>query len=237
MEIRKGITIVQRYQAGFPHGMKTNGIGSGKGDALLIAGSIDPLHQLHLTFSFHPIIARESRVFTSKCCYLLHCCRQRPQIAPMVVNAPGLFPYAPDILRISTESKILKDPRCKVEPMIEKNAARGNILWFRLVGKLTEEDYTNNLMPELERALEQYKKIRLLIQVEYFGGWTEGGAWEELKGWPQFSKVERMAIVADDSWDEWMTWMVKITGIITGLSVRFFKAGRIEEAWDWLEAV
>jgi hypothetical protein len=155
----------------------------------------------------------------------------------MVVNAPGLFPYAPDILRISTESKILKDPRCKVEPMIEKNAARGNILWFRLVGKLTEEDYTNNLIPELERALEQYKKIRLLIQVEYFGGWTEGGAWEELKGWPQFSKVERMAIVADDSWDEWMTWVVKITGIITGLSVRFFKAGRIEEAWDWLEAV
>jgi|WetSurMetagenome_2_1015567.scaffolds.fasta_scaffold731922_1 hypothetical protein len=37
--------------------------------------------------------------------------------------------------------------------------------------------------------------------------------------------------------DDWMTWMVKITGIFTGLSVRFFKAGRIEEAWDWLETV
>jgi hypothetical protein len=34
-----------------------------------------------------------------------------------------------------------------------------------------------------------------------------------------------------------MTWMVKIAGIFTGTSVRFFKAGRIEEAWDWLEAV
>jgi hypothetical protein len=133
--------------------------------------------------------------------------------------------------------KLLRDPRYQAKAMIEKNAARGNILWFRLVGKLTEEDYTNNLMPELDRALEQYKKIRLLIQVEYFGGWTQGGAWEELKGWPQFSKVERMAIVADDSWDEWMTWMVRITGIFTGLSVRFFNAGRIEEAWDWLEAM
>jgi hypothetical protein len=38
-----------------------------------------------------------------------------------------------------------------------------------------------------------------------------------------------MAIVADDSWDEWMTWMVKITGIFTGLSVRFFKAGRFHQ--------
>jgi hypothetical protein len=121
--------------------------------------------------------------------------------------------------------------------MIEKNAARGNILWFRFMGKLTEDDYTNNLIPELDRALEQYKKIRLLIQVEYFGGWTQGGVMEELKGWPQVSKVERLAVVADDSWDEWMTWMVKIAGIFTGISVRFFKAGRIEEAWDWLEAV
>ena len=121
--------------------------------------------------------------------------------------------------------------------MIEKKAARGNILWFRLYRKLMEEDYTNNLIPELERALEQYKTIRLLVQVEYFGGWTQGVALEELKGWPQFSKVERIAIVADDSWDEWMTWMVKITGFITGQSIRFFKAGRIEEAWDWLETV
>ena len=133
--------------------------------------------------------------------------------------------------------KILRSLQYKAGAMIEKNAARGNILWFRLIGKLTEEDYTNNLIPELERSLEQYKKIRLLIQVEYFGGWTQGGVWEELKGWSQFSKVERMAIVADDSWDEWMTWMVKIAGIFTGLSVRFFKMGRIEEAWDWLEAV
>jgi len=126
---------------------------------------------------------------------------------------------------------------CKGERMIEKKAARGNIQWFRLYGKLTEEDYTGNLIPELERALEQYKKIRLLVQVEYFGGWTPGGIWEELANWPKFSKVERMAIVADDSWDEWMTWMVRIAGIFSGTQIRFFKAGRIEQAWDWLETM
>ena len=123
-------------------------------------------------------------------------------------------------------------------PMIEQKASRGNIHWFRLYGKLTEEDYTANLIPELERAIEQYKKIRLLLQVEYFGGWTEGGALQELKEWPQFSKkIERIAIVADDSWDDWMTWMAKIAGMVTGTPVRFFRAGRIEEAWDWLEAM
>ena len=119
--------------------------------------------------------------------------------------------------------------------MIVIKAARGNIIWIRISGKLTKEDYTDNVIPELERALERYKKIRMLLEVENFGGWTEESVWQELKAWPQFSKVEQMAVVADESWDDWMTWMVKITGIFTGLIVRFFRKGRIEEAWDWLE--
>ena len=120
--------------------------------------------------------------------------------------------------------------------MIEKRAARGTIQWFRFTGRLTEEDYTNNLIPEMERALEQYPKIRMLFQIEHFDGWTSGGAWEDIKEWRQVSKIERIAVVADDSWDEWMTWVVRIAGFFTGIPVRFFRAGRIEEAWDWLEA-
>ena len=121
--------------------------------------------------------------------------------------------------------------------MIEKIAARGNIQAFRIAGKLSEEDYTDNLIPELERALEDYKTLRLLIRVEYFGGWRAGGVWEEFKNWPLFSKIERMAIVADDSWDEWLTWTVKIFAIFTGKPVRFFRIERMEEAWDWLEGM
>lgn len=121
--------------------------------------------------------------------------------------------------------------------MIEKIAARGNIQAFRLSGKLTEEDYTNNLIPELERALENYKTIRLLLQVEYFEGWKSGGVWEEFKNWPLYSKIERTAIAADDSWAEWMTWMLKMFGIFTGLSFRFYRIDQMENAWDWLEKI
>jgi len=121
--------------------------------------------------------------------------------------------------------------------MIQKLASRGNILAFGLSGKLSEEDYTANLIPELERALEDYKTIRLLLRVEYFGGWKKGSMWEEFHNWPLFSKIERMAVVADDSWDEWMTWAVKIFSIFTRVPVRFFRTGRMEEAWDWLEKV
>jgi SpoIIAA-like len=119
--------------------------------------------------------------------------------------------------------------------MIEKIAARGNIQAFRLSGKLTEEDYTNNLIPELERALENYKTIRLLLRVEHFEGWKPGGAWEEFKNWPLYSKIERTAVVADDSWAEWMSWMLKMFGIFTGLSISFYRINQMETAWDWIE--
>ena len=120
--------------------------------------------------------------------------------------------------------------------MIEKTAARGNIQAFRLSGKLTEEDYTNNLIPELERALENYKTIRLLLRVEHFEGWKPGGAWEEFKNWPLYSKIERIAFVADDSWAEWMSGMLKMFGAFTGLSISFYRIDQMETAWDWIEA-
>jgi hypothetical protein len=119
--------------------------------------------------------------------------------------------------------------------MIEKLAARGNLLAFRFTGKLSEEDYTDNLIPELERSLENYKTLRLLLRVEHFEGWKPGGAWEEFRNWHMFSKIERTAIVADDTWDEWMSWMVKIYGIFSGTPFRFFRIDRMEDAWDWLE--
>jgi hypothetical protein len=121
--------------------------------------------------------------------------------------------------------------------MIEKIAARGNILAFRFTGKLSEEDYTDNLIPELERALESYQTIRLLVRVEYFGGWRPGGAWEEFRNWPLYSKIEKIAIVADDSWDEWMSWMVKIFGVFSATPISFYKIDRMENAWDWLEGM
>jgi hypothetical protein len=121
--------------------------------------------------------------------------------------------------------------------MIEKIASRGNILAFRLSGKLSEEDYTDNLIPELERSLERYKTIRLLLRIEYFGGWKEGGVWEEFRNWSLFTRVERMAILADDSWDEWMTWAITIYSVLARMPVRFYRIDRTEEAWDWLEKV
>lgn len=121
--------------------------------------------------------------------------------------------------------------------MIEKMPeSSGNILGFRIRGKLTEADYLNDLVPEMEKAMKEYPKIRVVWVMEEFAGWTVGGAWEDFLLGTKFSSVEKMATVIDDSWDEWMTPLFKAFTALTRTELRFFKKERLAEAWEWIRA-
>lgn len=121
--------------------------------------------------------------------------------------------------------------------MIEKlPESSGNILGFRLGGKLSEADYQDLLVPEMERAMKEYPKIRVVWIMEGFEGWTVGGAWEDFLLGLKFSTVEKMATVIDESWDEWMTLLFKTFTTLTRTELRFFKKERLAEAWEWIRA-
>ena len=112
--------------------------------------------------------------------------------------------------------------------MIEKLPdSSGNILGFRIRGKLSEADYQDLLVPEMERAMKEYPKI---------AGWTVGGAFEDFLLGLKFSAVEKMATVIDESWDEWMTPLFKAFTTLTQTELRFFKKERLAEAWEWIRA-
>jgi hypothetical protein len=121
--------------------------------------------------------------------------------------------------------------------MIEKlPESSGNILGFRIWGKLSEADYTELLVPEMERAMKEYPKIRVVWVMEEFAGWTVGGAWEDFLLGLKFSAVEKMAAVIDESWDDWMTPLFKAFTTLTRTELRFFKKERLAEAWEWIRA-
>jgi hypothetical protein len=121
--------------------------------------------------------------------------------------------------------------------MIEKlPGSSGNILGFRIWGKLTEADYRDLLVPELERAMKEYPKIRVLLTLERFEGWTVGGAWEDLTLAFKIPAIERMAIVVDETWDEWMTLLFQAFAVLTRTDLKFFRQDRNQEAWDWIMA-
>jgi hypothetical protein len=107
----------------------------------------------------------------------------------------------------------------------------GKILALTLTGTLTRQDY-EHFTPVVERAVETHGKIRLLVQMTGFHGWTLGALWDDLKfDIRHFSQVERLAMVGDHKWESWMAMFCKP---FTTAEIRYFDQNREVEADDWV---
>lgn len=106
-----------------------------------------------------------------------------------------------------------------------------NIIEAKISGKLTEKDY-EIILPELERRIEEYGKLRLLIELEDFQGWTAGALWEDLKfDFKHFHDFARIALVGDRKWEKTATLFSKP---FTGAELRYFAREDLEEARKWI---
>ena len=107
----------------------------------------------------------------------------------------------------------------------------GKVMEVALHGKLGREDYYL-FAPEAERLIEKHGKIRILVTMHDFHGWTAGALWEDVK-WnaKHFSQIERLAIVGEKSWHKWMTGFYKP---FTSTEVRYFTPDQTDAARAWL---
>ncbi len=106
------------------------------------------------------------------------------------------------------------------------------ILGFLASGRLTDNDYKNFLIPEVKSALDASGQIRLLFQLDGFRGWDIQAAWDDLIfGMEINSKVDKIAIVGDSRWEQWVARLVKA---FTHGEARHFTLGHVDEAWDWV---
>jgi hypothetical protein len=113
----------------------------------------------------------------------------------------------------------------------EKEA--GKILEVSLVGKLVKEDY-EMFVPVVERLVKQHGKVRMLVVMHDFHGWTAGAAWEDTKfAARHFGDIERLAMVGETRWQQAMALFCKP---FTKASVCYFEHIALEEARTWLEA-
>ena len=107
----------------------------------------------------------------------------------------------------------------------------GRILEVSLTGKLVKEDY-NTIVPAVDRALEQHGKIRMLILMHDFHGWTVSAMWEDTKfGARHFRDIERLAMVGETEWQHGMAIFCKP---FTTATVRYFERDEIEAARAWV---
>ncbi len=112
-----------------------------------------------------------------------------------------------------------------------KEQEGGKILVVRATGKLSKEDY-REFVPELERLIEQFGKIRILFEMLDFHGWDAGALWEDIKfDARHFADIERLALVGDKRWEKGMSSFCRP---FTTAKIKYFDLTETAKAHEWI---
>ncbi len=110
--------------------------------------------------------------------------------------------------------------------------AGGKVVVIALSGNLTREDY-ERFVPEVERLIGQQGKVRMLVKMHDFHGWTTGALWSDIKfDLKHFADIERLAFVGDKRWEAGMALFCRP---FTRAKVRYFDLSKTDEALDWIK--
>lgn len=117
-----------------------------------------------------------------------------------------------------------------IELNVEKKDGH-EFIEIRASGTLSKEDY-ERFTPLLEKEIKDEGKIRILFEMKDFHGWDAGALWEDIKfDFRHFSDIERVAIVGDKKWEEWMATFCKP---FTSAEIHYYDQSRIDEARNWI---
>jgi hypothetical protein len=106
-----------------------------------------------------------------------------------------------------------------------------NFLLVRAKGKLSKQDY-EQLVPAVEKLIQQRGKVRVLFDMDDFHGWSTGALWQDIKfDAAHFNDIERVALVGDAKWEALMAIFCRP---FTSAQIRFFDRAQIAEARRWI---
>jgi|ERR1041385_2062267 hypothetical protein len=119
-------------------------------------------------------------------------------------------------------------------PLELKEEAEGKILIVHVTGKLAKGDYVQ-FGPEVNHLIERHGKVRVLLNMEDFHGWTLGALWEDIKfDAKHFKDIERIAMVGEKRWERWMAAFCRP---FTTAEVRYFDKNEADRAKMWIMEV
>lgn len=112
-----------------------------------------------------------------------------------------------------------------------ETAGEKNTVIITVTGKLHKEDY-ELFVPEIERRIAEHGKLRIMLEMVDFHGWTAGALWEDTKfDMKHFKDIERLALVGDKKWQKGMAVFCKP---FTTAKVQYFDHAERDEAEQWL---
>lgn len=109
------------------------------------------------------------------------------------------------------------------------------VIGYSAVGKITADDYTKVLIPEIEAKIKEGGKVRFLyVAGPEFEGYDIGAmVGDTTFGFRHFFDFEKIAFVSDDAT---FRSMVHTFGMMMPADVRVFAIAEMAEAKAWLSA-
>ena len=113
--------------------------------------------------------------------------------------------------------------------------SKGNILVLRAVGKLTDQDYKDVLIPHLDAIIREHGKARLLLDMgDNFHGWEAAALWDDTRfGLTHRNDFRKMGVIGGPRWFE---WGLKLAAMVISGEIRSFSSDEREEALNWIKA-
>jgi hypothetical protein len=156
--------------------------------------------------------------------------RFTPPDADQVSHLPEQFSN-PTSANVSGEVGFTPPPESAALQITSEND--GKLLAVKMTGKLHKEDY-RHFVPTVEAAVQRHGKVRMLVQMQNFHGWSAGALWEDMKfDLKHFNHIERLAIVGETTWEKWMAVFCKP---FTTATIRYFPAEDLAAARAWIAA-
>lgn len=116
--------------------------------------------------------------------------------------------------------------------MLEITYRQGPFLEIEARGMLNRHDY-ERLEPQFESIASSYAKMRVLLHLDGFRGFSPSGLLEDLKITRKLRKsVERVAIVGHGALQK---MAVKVFSPFVSAEVKFFDEAKLNQARRWLE--
>lgn len=107
----------------------------------------------------------------------------------------------------------------------------GKVVTLKIKERLDKEDY-EEFVPQIESQMMGEAKLRLVVELHDFEGWTGGALWEDTKfAVAHFNDIDRLAVVGDPRWETGVAVFVKP---FTAADVRYFDMRDLSKAHRWV---
>jgi len=112
--------------------------------------------------------------------------------------------------------------------------SEGAVVGVRATGKLTDADYKETLIPQLEKLFAEHGALNVLFYMDDgFDGWELTAAWDDaVFGLGHRADFGKLAVVGGPAWVE---WCIKACGFLMKGEIRVFPAAELDAAWRWVK--